>query len=150
MWFYILTHWRSCPGHNPGTEANQPRICIRDVYMFADNKQEHFLLEIIFMCFFSFLPHRMQDDEGTQRAAGFSKESRSDHAQQVSCWVQWVHYYLHGYAPGFRFRSVLAWLWCENRQEKRRRRWTAAGFLLEDVKLPLTFDPNLKGRLDRH
>lgn len=35
--------------------------------------------------FVFFLPHRMQDDEGTQGPAGFGKESRSDHPQQVSC-----------------------------------------------------------------
>ena len=35
-----------------------------------------------------FLAHRVPDDEGTQRPAGFGKESRSDHAQQVSCGVQ--------------------------------------------------------------
>lgn len=56
MWFYILTHWRSCPGHNPGTEANQPRICIRDVYMFADNKQEHFFTRDYIHAFLFFSP----------------------------------------------------------------------------------------------
>lgn len=62
--------------------------------MFTENKQNHYLLyiNIHVVVFFFSLPHRMQDDEGTQRPAGFSKESRSDHAQQVSCWVQWVHY----------------------------------------------------------
>lgn len=124
--------------------------------MFAESKQKYYVLyikiHILFSCVVSFFP--------PPQNAGWWRDPKASGVRQrvpfrscaASLLLSPVSPFLSprlrsGFQIPQRTDLTLAW---KPSSKERHRRWTAAGFLLEDAKLPLTFDPNLKGRLDKH